>query len=82
MWLLVQSRVIAMARKPRTNRSKNKPKKIAGPTAKEILAREKLGRVEQHVIFKELIEKHRGRIPVYALIGMRAIRLEAVTFIC
>jgi hypothetical protein len=66
-----------MARKSRRNKSARKPpKKSTGPTARQILARAKLGRVEQHVVFKELIKTHQGRIPIYALIEHRAIRLE------
>ena len=68
-----------MARKSRRNKSVRHEPKRPTPTPAQLLKEAKLSRVEQHVIFKELIEKHRGRIPVYALIGHRAIRLEAVT---
>ena len=49
------------------------------PTPAQLLKEAKLQRVEQHIEYKELVQKHRGRVPVYALIGHRAIRLEAVT---
>lgn len=69
--------MIIVARKSRRNKSVRKiPKVITGPTTKEILARAKLSRVEQHIILKDLLRKHGNDVPVYALIEQRAIRLQ------
>jgi hypothetical protein len=70
-----------MGRKPRRNRSNRKePKKpITDPTARQILDKAKLQRKEQAAIFQDLLERHKGDIPVYALIRHRGDRLQAVT---
>ena len=48
-------------------------------TAKEILARAKLGRVEEHVILQGLFKRHGYDLPARDLFALRAIRLQAVT---
>jgi hypothetical protein len=66
-----------MARKSRRNKSARKPPKtITGPTAKQILAKAKLGRVEQDILYRDLIRKHGDNVPVYVLFEHRAIRLQ------
>jgi len=70
---------MGMARKSRRNKSVRHEPKRPTPTPAQLLKEAKLQRVEQHIEYKELVQKHRGRVPVYALIGHRAIRLEAVT---
>ena len=41
-----------------------------------LLKEAKLKRVEQHIIFKNLMEKHKGKIPIRALINHRGRQLE------